>query len=66
MLALIAGASDKIRGNDRISDTSTVIERGTQSRVQVDEGVLKLIGESFKMFGGAGGAAPPGAFPGDF
>jgi hypothetical protein len=60
--AMLAASVDKIRGNDRVSITSSLIERGVRSRIQVDEGVLKLLGETFKTFSGAGAGAPPGAF----
>jgi hypothetical protein len=60
--AMLAASVDKIRGNDRVSITSSLIERGVRSRIQVDEGVLKLLGETFKTFSGAGAGPPPGAF----
>ena len=38
-------------GNDRISIISAAVPRGTRTRIEVQEGVLKLIGEAMKQFG---------------
>lgn len=54
VVPLMASSAEKVRGNDRISITSTVIERGSRSRIQIDEGVLKLIGEVGMKLSGAG------------
>ncbi|MEQ8789284.1 MAG: hypothetical protein RIC55_23525 [Pirellulaceae bacterium] len=62
---MIAAGADKIAGNDRISITSKPIENGASSRIQIDEGVLKLLGEVGKTFGGMGGG-PGGPIPGAF
>jgi hypothetical protein len=39
-------------GNDRINLTATAIPRGAQYRFEVQEGVLKVIGEAAKRFSG--------------
>jgi hypothetical protein len=57
---MFASGVDKIAGNDRVSVVSTPITNGTRSRIQIDEGVIKLLGEVGKTFGGM---APPGAAP---
>lgn len=57
-LAVAARAAEKVRGNDRISITSTMVERGARSRIELDEGVLKLIGETVMTMSGQAGARP--------
>ena len=44
-------------GNDRISLTATPIPRGAQYRLEVQEGVLQVIGEAGKRFSGGGADA---------
>lgn len=43
----------KKAGNDRISLTATPITRGAQYRLEIQEGVLQVIGEAGKRFSGA-------------
>lgn len=63
--AMVAASADKVRGNDSVSIVSTPIKNGSRTRVQIDEGVLKLLGEVGQTLGmgaGAPGAPIPGAF----
>jgi len=43
-------------GNDRVSITATPIARGTQYRLEIQEGVLQVIGEAGKRFSGGANA----------
>ena len=55
-MAMMAPLFEQVSGNDRISMTETAIERGILMRVEVEAGVLKLIG------GVAGAVGGPPAF----
>jgi hypothetical protein len=53
-------ASLEKTGNDKVVLTSKGIERGSHARLEVQEGILRLIGEATKQF--TGGQPPAGAF----
>jgi len=47
-------------GSDRIRISSKLIPNGESSRLEIDEGVVKMIGSALMMFRGGFGAAAPG------
>ena len=49
ILAGLAEALQNGQGNDRIAITGTSIERGVTYRLEVEEGVLQLIGQAAKL-----------------
>ena len=48
-VAALAEVLEQSKGSDRISIRGTSIERGITYRVEVEEGVLKLIGQAAKL-----------------
>ena len=62
--AMVAGALEKTGGKDHITITATPIAKGVRVRLEVEEGLLKLLGSMGAMLspggmGGPGGDAPP-------
>ena len=47
-VAALAAASEKVEGNDHIIVTAKPIERGLSYRVEIEQGILKIIGEAAK------------------
>jgi hypothetical protein len=63
--AMLVGALEKAGGKDHITITATPIAKGIRVRLEVEEGLLKLLGSMGAMMGpgapgGPGGDAPPG------
>ena len=62
MASMIAAMLEQTGGKDHVTLTSTPITNGAAVRLEVEEGLLKLIGSLGQMFGGlaAPGPLPPG------
>lgn len=56
--AVAVAALEKAGGKDHIRVTHKSIQRGFEFRIEVEEGVLKVIGEVAKVFTGGGGRPP--------
>jgi hypothetical protein len=61
----LAEALEKAGGKDHVTITATPIAKGIRVRLEVEEGLLKLLGSMGAMLGpggmgGPGGDAPPG------
>jgi hypothetical protein len=64
--AMVANTLEKAGGKDHVTITATPIAKGIRVRLEVEEGLLKLLGSMGGMMGmesgamgGPGGAAPP-------
>ena len=62
---MIAGSLEQSVGKDRLTVTTTAIPNGARVRLELEEGILKLIPTMAPALMGAGGP-PPGAAPGGF
>ena len=65
MAAMVVGVLEKAGGKDHVTITATPIAKGIRVRLEVEEGLLKLLGSMGGMMGpgGPGGAAPPAVKP---
>ncbi len=66
-LEAVAGSLKDAAGKDRILVTSTEIANGSRMRIQIDEGIIRIMGLAARLApgrrGGAGGGfGPPGGF----
>jgi hypothetical protein len=66
MAAMVVGVLEKAGGKDHVTITATPIAKGIRVRLEVEQGLLKLLGSMGGMMGmesgamgGPGGAAPP-------
>ncbi len=60
--AMVVAALEKSAGKDHVTLTSTAIERGVKIHLELEQGILKLIGSAAQMGSGMSpGAMPPGA-----
>ncbi len=60
VVAALAAISERFADNDKVKFVEESVPNGVNIRVEIEEGVLKLIGETVKLMQGAGGAAPGG------
>lgn len=66
MAMMLAGLLEKSAGKDHVTITATAVENGANVRLELEEGVLKMIVGMSQMMGPGmpgGGMPPPGAMP---
>lgn len=56
--AVVVDALEKSAGKDHIRITNKPIQRGVVTRIELEEGVLQVVGQAAKMFTGGGGRPP--------
>lgn len=56
--AVVVGALEQSGGKDHVRITNKPIQRGVVTRVDIEEGVLQVIGQAAKMFTQGGGRPP--------
>lgn len=64
MATMIAGLLGQTGGKDHVILTSKPIPNGASMRLEIEQGIIKLIGSLGPMLGGMGGPPVPG-FPGE-
>ncbi len=63
MAAMLVGLLEQSSGKDHITMTTKPIPNGASTRIEIEEGILKLIGQAGQMAGATPGAVPPGVVP---